>query len=165
MGEIRLVKILVLQKRDEHGRNAVDAGDALLMDAGQRRFRRKVRKRHHGGSVRHGRRHGQHHAEAVEHGYLDQHPVGGGQVHSIADALPVVDDVVMGEHDPFGKTCGSRCILHVAHIVLVHQGCPPVHFFPGNAAPCRQGFFPSITSPLRRCHCNNITKKGQSFAV
>jgi hypothetical protein len=70
--------------------------------------------------------HRKHHAEAVEHRHLDHHAVGGGEIHAVADALAVVDDVVMREHDALREAGGAGGVLHVAHVVLIthhRAGC------------------------------------------
>src|SRR5699024_1141613 len=97
VGEICLGEVLVVHHGDEHSGHAVEGGDPLLVDAGQGGLGGEVGQGAHGGPVGHAGGHGQHHAEAVEHGHLNHHPVGGGQIHVVADVLAVVDHIVVGD--------------------------------------------------------------------
>ena len=58
-------------------------------------------------------------AEAVEEGDRDAEPVLLGELHALADVEAVVDDVVVGEHDPLGKAGGAGGVLHVDDFVAV----------------------------------------------
>ena len=60
----------------------------------------------------HGGGHGQHHAEAVEHGHLDHHPVGGGEVHVVADVLAVVDHIVVKMPSATAEAIDAEGWLH-----------------------------------------------------
>ena len=62
------------------------------------------------------------HAEAVEHGHMDHETVCGGQAHAVADALAVVHDVAVREHDALGESCGAGGVLHVADVVGANIG-------------------------------------------
>ena len=86
----------------------------------------------HGDAVGHGGGHSQHHAEAVEHGHLNHHPVGGGQIHAVADGLAVVDHVVVGEHNALGEAGGAGGVLHIADVVLVDGMAAAVDLLQGN---------------------------------
>ncbi len=44
--------------------------------------------------------------------------VGGREVHAVADALAVVDDIVVGQHDAFGETGRARSVLHVDDFIF-----------------------------------------------
>jgi len=56
-------------------------------------------------------------AEAVEERHRQAEPVILGEVLVLADIKTVVPDIVMGEHDPFGKSCGAGSVLHVDQIM------------------------------------------------
>ena len=92
----------------------------LVVDTSKRGLGAEIRQRQYGSAVGHGGGHRQHHAEAMEHGHLDHHAVGSGQIHAVADILTVVDDIIMGQHDALGEAGGTRGVLHIAHIVLIH---------------------------------------------
>ena len=96
MGEVGLPVVRVIEHGDKHGGNAVEAGDPLLVDAGQGGFCGEIRQGAKGCAVGHGGGHGEHHAEAVEHGHLDHHPVRRRQSHPVTDALAVIDHIVVG---------------------------------------------------------------------
>ena len=85
MGEVGLCEVFVGEHGDEHRRNAVEAGDLFIVDAGKGRFRREIRHRAERTAVGHQVRHRKHHAEAVEHRHLDHHAVCGGNIHAVAD--------------------------------------------------------------------------------
>ena len=108
------------QHGDKHGGHAVKGGNLFLINAGQSLFRRKRRNRAHSNPMGHRGGHSQHHAEAVEHRHLDHHPVGRGQIHPVADALAVVDDVVVRQHDALREARRAGGVLHVAHVVRPH---------------------------------------------
>ena len=146
IGEISLTVIFMIEHGDKHGRNAVETGDALLVDAGQGALCGEIGKRTQSRAVGHGGRHGQHHAEAVEHRNLDHHPVRGGQAHAVADAFSVVDNIIMCQHNAFRESGRTGGILHIADVVrfdllrhLVQRldgyGIGPFHrFLKGQAA-------------------------------
>ena len=110
----------MVEHGDEHRRHTVEAGDALLIDAGERDLGREIRHRAERRAVRHAGGHGEHHAEAVEHRHLNHHPVGRGQIHPVADAFAVVDDVVVRQHDALREARRTGGVLHVAHVVRPH---------------------------------------------
>ena len=122
VAEVGLLVVLVVEHRDEHRGNAVEGGDLLLRDAVQRRLGAEVGHRAQGRAVRHGRGHRQGHAEAVEHGHVDHEAVCGGQAHAVADALAVVHDVAVREHDALGESCSAGGVLHVADVVGANIG-------------------------------------------
>ena len=47
---------------------------------------------------------------------MDQHPVGSGKVHAVADCFAVINDIIMGKHDSLGKpvvlTYTAYCTRH-----------------------------------------------------
>ena len=49
-------------------------------------------------------------------------PVGGGKIHTVADAFAVVDDIVVRQHDTLGESGCAGGVLHVADVVFV-DGC------------------------------------------
>ena len=165
MAEIRLREIRMRKHGDEHGRYAVEGGDMLIVDAGKRRFRREIRNRQDRAAVGHGGRHGKDHAEAVEHGHLDHHPVFRGQIHAVPDALAVVDDIVMGQHDALGETCRSGSILHVADVIDIDRGRHPADFLHGRAGRVLQRLLPGQGSVHAEADRNHIAQEGQTPAM
>ncbi len=104
MTKVGFGEVFVAQHGDKHGGHPVKSGDLFLIDTGKALFGGECWNGAHGGAVGHGGGHSQHHAEAVEHGHLDHHPVGGGEVHAVADGLAVVHHIVVGQHvTPLGK--------------------------------------------------------------
>ena len=75
--------------------------------------------RHHGGGVGEAGHSRQHQAEAVEEGDHHAEPVLFGELHAVADALAVVEDVVVGEHHPLGEAGGAGGVLHIDDLVAV----------------------------------------------
>ena len=118
----------MLQHGDEHGGNAMEAGDFFAVDAFQRLLGRKVRERRHGSAVGHGGRHCQDHAEAVEHRHLNHHAVSGGEIHAVPNVFTVVDDIIVAQHDAFGETRSAGSVLHVADVVLVQRAFAAIDF-------------------------------------
>ena len=109
--------------------------------------------------------HGQHHAEAVEHGHLDHHAVGGGQVHAVADHLAVVDDVVVGQHHALGEAGGAGGVLHVAHVVDIHGGGHAADLLHGRAGRVLQGLLPGHGAGHAEAHGNHVSQERQALAV
>ena len=165
MGKIGLAVIGVVEHGDKHGGNPVEASDLFLIDAGQRGLRREIGDRREGGAVGHGGGHRQHHTKAVEHRHLDHHAVRRGETHAVADGFAVVDDIVMGEHNPFGETGGSGGILHIADIVSLDGGGAAVHFFRGNHVGPFHDLIKGETAGLFEADGNDIAEEGQLFAV
>ena len=122
MAEIGLIEVGVLQHGDKHGGNAVEAGYLLLSDALEALGGRECGNGAHGSAVGHAGGHGKNHTEAVEHGNLNHHAVGGGKVETVADGLAVVYNVIVGEHNTLGEAGGAGGILHIADIVLADGG-------------------------------------------
>ena len=82
---------------------------------------------HHGG-------HGKHHSKAVEHGHQDHHTIRSGQIHAIADGFTVVHDIAVCQHNALGETGGTGGVLHVAHIIGLHQRSAATHFLMSSTA-------------------------------
>ena len=77
----------------------------------------------------------------MEHRHLHHHSIRRGKIHSVADRLAVVDDVVVGQHNAFGKARGARRVLHVANVVLIHsrrhgKNGFPLYFLPFADSSC-----------------------------
>src|SRR5699024_4062512 len=113
MAKVDFGEVLVAQHGDEHGGHPVEGGDLFLVDTGQTLSGGESGDGAHGGTVGHGGGHSQHHAEAVEHGHLNHHPVGGGQVHTVTDGLAVVHHIVVGEHNSLGEASSAGGVLHI----------------------------------------------------
>ena len=79
--------------------------------------RREVIQRDHRNTVGYGSGHREYHTEAVEHRHLDQESVLGGEVHAVTDALTVVENISVSEHNALRETCRTGCVLHVADFV------------------------------------------------
>ena len=61
----------------------------------------------------------QHQAEAVEEGHHHAELVVLGELHAVADALAVVEDIVVAQHHPFGEAGGAGGVLHIDDLVAV----------------------------------------------
>ena len=128
MREICFVKVLVTEHGDKHGRDAVEAGDLLLIDAAETFARRKCGNRGHRNSVCDGRGHCQYHAEAMEHRNLNHHAILGRKIHTVADCLAVVDDIIMRQHDAFREAGCAGCVLHICNIILFDCTAAALYF-------------------------------------
>ena len=113
----------------------------------------------------HRRGHRKHHAEAVEHRDLYHHAVGGREIHPVADALSVVDYVVVREHDALRKACRARGVLHIAYVVDIDVCSHSVYFLKRNGRSARHSLFPCHASLLRKADGDYIAKEGQSLCV
>ena len=165
MAEIRLFKIRMRQHGDEHGRNAMEGGDMLVVDAGQGGFRAEIRDRKDRPAMRHRRRHSQHHPKAVEHGDLDHHSVRRREIHTVTDTFPVIHDIIMSQHDSLGEPCGSRSILHVADVVHIHSCCHTVNLLQRSPAGVFQRFFPSKGARHAEAYRDDVAKERKSPGV
>ena len=164
VGEVRLCEVLMLHHRDEHRRHAVEAGDVLLVDAGERGLRREVRQRRERRAVRHRGRHREHHAEAVEHRHLYHHAVLGREVHAVADAFAVVDDVVVREHDALREAGRAARVLHVADVVDVDGGGEAVDLLERRHVRARDGLFPREAALHAEVHGDYVAQEWQAAA-
>ena len=165
VGEVGLREVVVGQHGDEHGRDAVEGGDVFIVDAGEGRLRREVRDGQDGAAVGHGRRHGEDHAEAVEHGDLDHHAVRGREVHAVADGLAVVDDVVVGQHDALRETGGTGGVLHVADVVDVDRGLHAVDLLDGSLVRILEGLFPGQGAGHPEADRDDVPEERQALRV
>ena len=165
VGEVGLGEVLMLHHGDKHGGHTVEGGDVLVVDAGQSGLGGEVGQGVHGGSVGHGGGHGQHHAEAMEHGHLDHHAVGGGQLHVVADVLTVVDHVVVGQHNALGEARGTRGVLHVADVVLVNGGGHAPDLLHGDLHRASHGLMPLHTTLLTVAHGDDVAEEGETAGV
>ena len=109
----------------------------------------------------HGCSHRQYHAEAVEHGHLNHHPVCGGQIHAVADGLAIVDHVVVGEHNSLGEAGGAGGILHIAHVVLVDGAAPCLNLAVGNLFRQRHCLIPGVAARLLGVGGDDILEEGE----
>ena len=125
----------------EHGRHAVEARDAFLVYARKRCFGREVGHGAHRGPMGHAGRHGEHHSEAVEHGYLYHHAVRGGKTHAVANTFSVVYNVIVSKHYALGEACGAGGVLHVADVAGLYPGSHAGKFFFGDQRRAAHGFF------------------------
>ena len=164
VGEVRLCEVLMLHHRDEHRRHAVEAGDVLLVDAGERGLSREVRQRRERRAVRHRGGHREHHAEAVEHRHLYHHAVLGREVHAVADAFAVVDDVVVREHDALREAGRAARVLHVADVVDVDGGGEAVDLLERRHVRARDGLFPREAALHAEVHGDYVAQEGQAAA-
>ena len=137
----------------------------LVVDTGQSGLGGEVGQGVHGGAVGHGGGHGQHHAEAMEHGHLDHHAVGGGQLHVVADVLTVVDHVVVGQHDALGEARGTRGVLHIADVVLVNGGGHAPDLLNGNLHGTGHGLVPLHATLLTVAHGDDVAQEGETAGV
>ena len=163
--EIGLVKIGVLEHRDEHRRHAVERGDLLLVDAGEALARRERRDWRHRRAVRHRGRHREHHAEAVEHRHLNHQAVRRGEVHAVADGLAVVDDVVMREHDALREARRAGGVLHVADVVLLYAGAAGLHLAHRHAVGERERLLPGIAALLDAFGRDDVAQHRQALRL
>ena len=117
--EFIFVEGRMLEHRNEHRRNAVHGG-ALLVLEGLEHLGRAVGldgdHRSRVGERRHDR---EHQAEAVEEGHADAELVVMGKPHAVADALAVVDDVEVGEHNALREPGRPRGVLHIDDLLRV----------------------------------------------
>ena len=103
----------MVQLGDEHCRDAVEGRAALFVHGCQHFERVEVLDHHHCGAMRNHGAEGQHAAEAVEKRHTGQYFVPVRVVHAVADREPVVQDIVVRQHHPFGESRRTRSILHV----------------------------------------------------
>ena len=75
--------------------------------------------RNHGGTMSDAGHDTEYAAETVEKRYRNTEPVLFGKLHALADIEAVVDNIVMGQHDPFGETGRTGGVLHVDDFVTV----------------------------------------------
>ena len=106
--------------------------------------------------MRHTGSHSQHHTKAVEHGHLDHHTVGRGEVHTVSDAFAVIYDVVMGQHNTLGKARSAGSVLHIADIILVHCRCTTIQLFHRHHVSSCDRVFPGDTTCLLEADSDDI---------
>ena len=63
----------------------------------------------------------------MKHRYLDHHPVCGGKIHTVSDGFPVIDYIVVSQHNAFWKTGCPGGVLHIAYIVFINAGSSSVY--------------------------------------
>ncbi len=165
MGEIGRLEELVVHHRDKHRRNAVERRDLLFVYALEPLARRERRDRRHRRAVGHRRRHCEYHAEAVEHRDLDHHPVGGRQIHTVADRLAVVDDIVVREHDALRKAGRPGRVLHIADVVLVYHRRAAIDRLDRSPLRHRRRLVPRETSRYTRLARYYVSEEREPFAV
>src|SRR5690606_35911834 len=107
----------MVEHRDEHGGHAMQHRAALPVDGGQCHQRVEPLHHHLGAAVCEAAHGGQHHTETVEQWHTDTAFIIRRKLHVHTGKVTVVDDVVVGEHHPFGKTCRPGGVLHVDHVV------------------------------------------------
>ncbi len=113
----------------------------------------------------HGGGHCQNQTEAVEHGYLNHQTIGGGKIHAVANGFSVVDDVVVGQHHPFGESGGAGGVLHVAYIVLIQHGGAAINGIHRGVFRIIQGFLPGQAAILGRFDGDNVSQERQFAQV
>ena len=118
-GQVEGAEFRVLKFSDEHGRDAVDSGAFLFFYSLENFQRVEYFHRYHGGAVGDAGHDGKDAAEAVEEGNRDAEPVFFAELHAFADVEAVVDDVAVGQHDPFGEAGGAGGVLHIDGFVTV----------------------------------------------
>ena len=165
IGEIRLGKIRMVEHGDEHGGHAVEAGDVLIVHAGQGGFGGEIGDGAQSAAVGHHGRHGKHHAEAVEHGHLDHHTVRRGQIHTVADGLAVVHDVPMGQHNALGESGSTGGVLHIAYVVRLHQRSTAAYLLAGNHGGAGEHLLPRQTAGHGEAHGDHVAQKGQILRI
>ncbi|MHB9291730.1 hypothetical protein Holit_00813 [Hollandina sp. SP2] len=112
----------MVEFRDEHGGHPVYGGTFFLLNGGQDQEGIEPFQHSRRGPVGNNRHHAQNQAETVEQGYRKAYDVLFGKPLVIAYAQAVVEDVPVGEHDPFGETRSSGGVLHVHHVVSLQGG-------------------------------------------
>ena len=155
----------MVEHGNKHRRNTVEAGDLLLIDAGQRLLGGEIGHGTQGRAMGHGGGHGEGHAEAVEHGNLHHHAVGGGQTHAVADALAVVDHVVVGEHNALGEAGGAAGVLHVAHVMGRYIGGQTPNLFHRYGVAAFQRLLPGDSAGLFEAYGDDIAQEGQTVGM
>ena len=117
-GEVVARKVVKPELRHVHGRNAVDAGGALVVHGLQRGPRVEGPVGQNDGRAGVHRAHGADDAAvAVEQRHRNHDLVLLGVVKSLRQKLPVVDHVVVGEHHALGQAGGAAGVLDVGHVV------------------------------------------------
>ena len=165
MSKAGLLEIRMRQHRNEHRRHAVESSDMLIVYAGKRRLRREVRNRKNRAAVGHRCSHSEYHAEAVEHRHLNHHTVFRGQIHSVADTLTVIDNIVMCQHNALRESRRSGCILHIADIVHIDCRSHAVDLFDRRAGRILEGFLPGQRARHAETDCNNIAQERKTSCM
>ena len=155
----------MIEHGDEHGGDAIEAGNLLVIDAGETGFGREIRHGTHGSAVGHHVGHGQNHAEAVEHGHLNHHPVSCRHIHPVTDDLAVVHNISVGQHDTLGETGGAGGVLHIAHIVRADSRGSAANLFPGDKGMPHQHLLPFQAAVHMEAHGNHIPQERQPAAI
>ena len=109
----------MVQLGDEHCRNAAENRTFLLLDGGQDKKRIKLFHRNNRRTMRDHRHHAEDQPETVEEGHAEAESVGVGELQVLPDGETVVEDVVMGQHDPLREAGGPRRILHIDDFLAV----------------------------------------------
>ncbi len=109
----------MIQFGNEHGRYAIKCGALLFLNGSQYHQRIKIFGKHHGGAVRYNCAKRQHTSETVKQRHANQQPVISGEIHTLPGGVSVVQDIPVGQHHAFGKTRGSRCVLHIHNILSI----------------------------------------------
>ena len=71
-------------------------------------------------------------AETVKERHLDQETINLGHPHDIAHHPCIIDNIMMCEHYPLGKSGCPGGILHVYHIIRINRKLTVSQFFIGN---------------------------------
>jgi len=125
----------MLQFGNKHGGNAVNCRTFFLLDGLQDLERVEDFHRDHGGAMGHAGHDRQNGAKAVEKWNRNAESVPVGELHAFANVEAVVDQVVMGEHDPLGKAGSAGGVLHVDDIMPVQGRLNPCQFAVGHLFP------------------------------
>ena len=100
----------------------------------------------------------------MEHRHLDHHAVGRGEVHAVADALAVVDDVVMREHDPLGESRSTARVLHVADVVDIDGGGEAVDLLCRRHVRAGHGLLPGEAALHLKVYGDDVAQERQAAA-
>ena len=163
--EVGSGKVGMIEHSDKHRRHTVEAGDALVVYAGERGLGGEVRNRTESTAVSHHGGHREYHSEAMEHRYLYHHTVCGGQIHSVTDGLTVVDDIAVGEHNALGEARCTRGVLHITYVVGSDEGRTAAYLLTRNERGAREHLLPIETSVHSKADGNDVTKEGQILRI
>ena len=113
----------------------------------------------------HSRSHRKYHSEAVEHRNLYHHTVAGRKIHTVADKLTVVYDIIVCKHYTLGESRRTRGVLHICNVVNVDRRGTSAHFFGSDLRRKLKRCFPSESTLHFEADGNNISEEGKSAAV
>ena len=160
-GEHRVVEL-----GDEHRGHAVEGGAPLAVYGGEHHEGVEFFEHHGAGAVGDDCHDAQHDAEAVEQGHGQAHAVLFGELHALSDAVAVVGDVVVGEHDAFGKSRRAGGVLHIHHLVAIEFPAAGVELLVGAGLPEQQQFGGVVHTPMFLLpDVDDVAQIGEACAV